>query len=245
MSQHHYAEFNVPALPKKLGPTYFVYYNIDWQPPGPSGSDARMNQFVPQLMLGEPLDGSSGPPLYLPKWEKRTSWCFGAQYFFEIFNSTSNETEAHAATGETYPCEPGEVLYTKYTLSENWVWTLEMGVKGDPARTSIIRIEKPFMGLLPPEQTQSWKEHSYSEAIANTCWEIYDLNEADEYPGTDMEYHITIATDFPGSFAWQDWGTEQPECPGHPNVTIKSNSTAKEQQITWALRAHHDHKRDG
>ena len=108
-----YAEFNVPALPKKVGPTFFVYCacrpspgldsgpcpcsgllslpllpllplsmppcapgppapvalalaltplccpvrsfadNIDWQAAGPKGSDARMNQFVPQLMLGD------------------------------------------------------------------------------------------------------------------------------------------------------------------------------------------------
>jgi len=105
MSQHHYAEFNVPALPKKLGPTYFVYYNIDWQPPGPSGSDARMNQFVPQLMLGEPLDGSSGPPLYLPKWEKRTSWCFGAQYFF-----VSTSTIHMFTLGENY----GKIIHILY-----------------------------------------------------------------------------------------------------------------------------------
>jgi hypothetical protein len=55
----HYAEFNVPELPLAVGPTFFVYYNIDWQAAGPKGSAARMNQFVPQLMLGHPLDGSS------------------------------------------------------------------------------------------------------------------------------------------------------------------------------------------
>jgi hypothetical protein len=38
-----------------------------------------MNQFVPQLMLGNPLDGSSGPPLYKPKWHAHNTWCFGAQ----------------------------------------------------------------------------------------------------------------------------------------------------------------------
>jgi hypothetical protein len=33
----HYAEFNVPKLPETVGPTFFVYYNIDWQAAGPPG----------------------------------------------------------------------------------------------------------------------------------------------------------------------------------------------------------------
>ena len=102
----HYAEFNVPELPKKIGPTWFAYYNIDWQAAAPNGSDARMNQFVPQLMLGHPLDGTTGPPHYNPLWHERSTWCFGAQYFFEIFNASANSTSAHAATGETYNCTP-------------------------------------------------------------------------------------------------------------------------------------------
>jgi hypothetical protein len=67
-----------------------------------TGSYARMNQFVPQLMLGNPLDGSSGPPDYKPLWNQRKTWVFGAQYFFEIFNATKNATQGHAATGTTY-----------------------------------------------------------------------------------------------------------------------------------------------
>jgi len=61
-----------------------------------------MNQFVPQLMLGNPLDGSSGPPDYKPLWNQRKTWVFGAQYFFEIFNATKNATQGNAATGTTY-----------------------------------------------------------------------------------------------------------------------------------------------
>ena len=41
-------------------------------------------QFVPQLMLGNPLCKSSGPPLYKPKWELHHSWVLGSQYFFEV-----------------------------------------------------------------------------------------------------------------------------------------------------------------
>ena len=68
-----------PPSPPPRARSWFAYYNIDWQAAGPKGSDARMNQFVPQLMLGNPLDGSSGPPLYKPKWHAHKTWCFGAQ----------------------------------------------------------------------------------------------------------------------------------------------------------------------
>ena len=189
----YYAEFNVPKLPKVIGPTFFVYYNIDWQAAGPPNTDARMNQFVPQLMLGEPLDGSTGAPLYKPIWHSHKSWVFGAQYFFELFNETSNATEGHAATGVTYPCKEGEVLFTSFELSEDWVWSLHMGVKNDPSRLSTVVVERPFMGLLPPEQTYSWNESAYARAWSNTCWELYGISSADNYPGSDQQTKISIS----------------------------------------------------
>eukprot|EP00947_MAST-08B_sp_MAST-8B-sp1_P000586 g586.t1 len=229
----HYAVFNVPELPKSVGPTFFVYYNIDWQAAGPAGSFARMNQFVPQLMLGNPLDGSGGPPDYKPKWHEHSTWCFGAQYFFEIFNATSNKTEAHAATGKTYDCKPGEELFTEFTLSEDWVWTLRMGVVGDPSRVSTVVAAKPFMGLLPASQTSSWSEDVYSKAWSNTCWELYGIGKAENYPSSDMRYTINISTSEPGSIPWSNWGTQSPSCPGHPTMTISTKETPTAQIITW------------
>jgi hypothetical protein len=44
-----------------------------------------MNQFVNQLMLGQPLFGSTGPPDYDPLWMPVTTWIFAAQYFMEIY----------------------------------------------------------------------------------------------------------------------------------------------------------------
>ena len=40
-------------------------------------SNGRMNQFVPQLILGNALDGSSGAPAYKPKWGEHKSYSFG------------------------------------------------------------------------------------------------------------------------------------------------------------------------
>lgn len=54
-------------------------------------------QFVPQLILGNALDGSTGPPNYTPTFGEHKSWMFAAHYFFEVFNPTKNATDYHAA----------------------------------------------------------------------------------------------------------------------------------------------------
>ena len=88
-----------------------------------------MNQFVPQLMLGSALSGSSGPPDFRPQFNHHRSWVFGAQYFFEIWDHATNQSVAKAATGETFPTVAGETLYTRFELGRDWAWTLTMGVK--------------------------------------------------------------------------------------------------------------------
>lgn len=232
----HYTEFDVPGLPANVGPTYFVYYNIDWQPAGPPDSDAKMNQFVPQLMLGNPLCDSSGPPLYKPIWHEQKTWVFGAQYFFEIFNQTSNRTEAHAATGKTYPCVKGEILFTEYVLDKNWIWTLRMGVKGDPNRVSTVTVEKPFMGLLPESQTKSWSESVYSNAVGNSCWELYGIKTADQYPTSGSTYDMRVTANKPDAFSWStNWHAGTPTCPGHPNSTVNEKHTNVQQDVTWKI----------
>ena len=134
-----------------------------------------MNQFVPQLMLGNPLCNSTGPPLYKPIWHKFDTWVFGAQYFFEIFNKTANKTQAHAATGELFPTREGEVIYTSFDLDKStWSWTLTMGVRGDATRVSTLIVPAPFMGLIK-EETSSWSEPVYAKAVSNACWELYGI----------------------------------------------------------------------
>ena len=51
----------VPELPQKIdGICYYIWTDIFFG----DMSQGRMNQFVPQLILGNALDGSSGPPDY-------------------------------------------------------------------------------------------------------------------------------------------------------------------------------------
>jgi hypothetical protein len=69
----------VPQLPEKQdGICYYIWTDIFFG----DMSYGRMNQFVPQLILGNALDGSSGAPDYKPKWGLHKTWSFGAHYFF-------------------------------------------------------------------------------------------------------------------------------------------------------------------
>jgi hypothetical protein len=110
-----------------------------------------------------------------------------------------------------------------------------MGVKGDPTRLSTVVVEKPFMGLLPADQTASWSEDVYSKAWSNTCWELYGVATAGDYPPTDMFYTINITTATPGSIPWGTWTTQQPSCPGHPDITIATVETPSSQVVQWNI----------
>ena len=79
-----FSSMTVPELPQKTdGITYYLWTDIFF---GDSGA-GKMNQLVPQLILGKALDGSSGPPNYLPLWgDRHDTWSFGAHYFFETYN---------------------------------------------------------------------------------------------------------------------------------------------------------------
>ena len=81
-----YSTFNVPGLPLNQSAiendiTFFIYANIFFDGGPGQCKDCKMNQFVNQLMLGQPLYGSTAPPSYNPLWMSTTTWIFAAQYF--------------------------------------------------------------------------------------------------------------------------------------------------------------------
>jgi hypothetical protein len=94
-------------------------------------------------MIGFPLCNSTNYPDYKPLWKVQHSYVFGAQYYFQIFNETTNRTQSHAATGELFNTTTGEILWTSFDLSADFIWTLKMGVKGDTKRTSTVIVPKP------------------------------------------------------------------------------------------------------
>ena len=107
---------SVPELPEKMdGICYYIWTDIFFG----DMSQGRMNQFVPQLILGNALDGSSGPPEYKPKWGKHTTWQFGAHYFFEIYNETTGQVQGHAAYGDMYAAKSGEMVHSLHCIHQD------------------------------------------------------------------------------------------------------------------------------
>ena len=106
----------VPDYPRQIDDiTYYLWTDVFFGD-GPGG---MMNQFVPQLLLGDVLYGSSGPPTYRPVWKSNlTTWMFGSHYFFEIHDENTKQSGAHAAYGPLYPTHPGETLYTTFELQK-------------------------------------------------------------------------------------------------------------------------------
>ena len=239
----------VPEPPKnQSGITYYIWTDIFF---GDMGR-GKMNQFVPQLILGSALDSSSGAPDYKPGYHNHDTWAFGAHYFFEVWGGPFlNETEGHAAYGKLYPARAGETLFTSFVRSPpasssgggGGGWTLEMGVVGDPERVSRVVVDKPYMGIgerwPAPAKTSSWDELNYTNMCINACWELYGANDRDHLPGSGSKYDIKITqggkggkASFPFLAKWdEDEGGSKP-CPAS---TIHEQHSATEQHVRWDI----------
>ena len=83
-------------------------------------------------------------------------------------------------------------LFTDFEQSE-WpdqrgetLWTLRMGVVGDPTRLSTLEVRQPYMGLgsewaVP---STSWRERNYSNLCVNACWELYGAVDREHLPAS-------------------------------------------------------------
>lgn len=189
--------------------TYYIWTDVFFG----DESFGRMNQLVPQLILGSALDGSSGPPDFEAEWKAvHTQWAFGAHYFFEVWNPATNTTDAHAAYGKLFPADPGETLLTTFELSlppkalspanassaassPSPAWTLTMSVVGDPKRKSVLTVPEPYMGMgkdWNPKPSTSWLEPNFRNLCINACWELYGASDAGRLPSSGAEYRMII-----------------------------------------------------
>ena len=199
---------------------------------------AVYNQFVPQLVLGNALTGSSGPPDFLPSWGNYTSWSFSAQYFFEVLDAATNAPSPRAATGAIHPVAAGETLWTRMAYdAPSASWALSMGVLGDASRSSAVAAPAPFMGLLAPG-TASWEEPAYERVHVNSCWELYGVNARRDWPASGSDFAMRVRAPVPNGVPWSaNWSNgEAIDCPGAPTRnTIAEAHDALEQNITWKV----------
>ena len=240
------SRFVVPDLPAKFDTntmTYYDYLNVFWRS-NPEGG--FMNQFVPQLMLGNALANSTNAPDYKPIWIEMSSWYIGAQYFMALCDGSSGDYDCNhwmpkAATGKLVSVEPGEVVETSFSLEEVqhcsgtkvFVWTLRIGVVGGgPDRQSVVVSGRPFMGLL--NTTRSWGESTYDNVYVGSCLENYNMQSADSYaPKWQIEVKVVDAPGRDEDF-WHEWHLDQgPKCPWQPVSTIANTMDKKSQHVKW------------
>ena len=227
----------VPAMPEELdGITYYIWTDIFFG----DMSLGRMNQFVPQLLLGSVLDASTGAPLYAPSWHTHHNWTFGAHYFFETHNATTNATDAHAAYGPLFPASPGETLVTTFAAragADGPAWTLTMAAAGDASRVSTLVVERPYMGLGAgwPTPTTSWAEENYTRLCVNACWELYGADDRAHEPGSGARYDIAVAQGSAGAFEWVEQWDEDEGGGACPTSTIAESHNDTVQHVLWDI----------
>lgn len=235
------AKFNVPGLPTLIDITdpdfcHYIYFNVFFPNSLPPGG--IYNQFVPQLMLGDALSSSSGPPQYNSSWGNFSTWVFSAQYFFALNTSEYPAPSYHAATGAIFPASAGEVLWTRMDYdTASLSWHLSMGVEGDASRTSVVDVPKPYMGLLDP--AASWGDEAYSMVHVNSCWELYGIQEPRNWPSSGSNYVMEVSVAQPGAIPWNpDWSNGHAlDCPGEPtNVTWREAHNGTVQQVFWDVQ---------
>mmetsp|Transcript_33741 Transcript_33741/g.53992 ORF Transcript_33741/g.53992 Transcript_33741/m.53992 type:complete len:291 (+) Transcript_33741:21-893(+) len=200
-SASYYTEYNVPPLPSSFDPqsmTYYIYIDMHMNPDG-QGED---NQFVPQLMLGNVLCNSTNSDDYKPSWCILSEWHIQSQYYFQ----TDDTKTSHAVTGDMIAVKEGDIIYTEFLYdSTDYVWTLNIGVsKGSNANAvSTVIATQPYMGLLS-ENTTSWNEPAYQTAHIGCQWELYGMQQQENYP-SNMNYTVTVGSNDGPADWWQVW----------------------------------------
>jgi len=231
----------VPELPHAQdGICYYIWTDIFF---GDMGL-GRMNQFVPQLILGNALDGSSGPPLFTPKFGTHKTWMFGAHYFFEIANLTTGKLEAKAAYGDLYPTTAGEMLFTSFEATPNavgdFIWTLKMGVVDDATRTSVVEVPAPYMGLgklWPGDlKVDSWSGKNFTNMCVNACWELYGAKDAAHLPSNGSHYDVMITRPASDAFPWvQKWDEDEGKGKTCAKSNIREFHNDTVQHVLWDI----------
>lgn len=155
-------QFTVPALLSsptwdyKVG-TIYEWGDIDLDAYGSAGpftiSHYRFNQIVPQLVLGNVLDGSDAT--FKPSWSHLRTWHIQAQYYWY----DARASKSYAQTGVLVSVNPGDTITTSITYDHRTgtivVSISDDNITGSEGR-STITITRPFPN--EPSLFTSWSD---------------------------------------------------------------------------------------
>ena len=223
-----------------------------------------MNQFVPQLELGEALCGSTGAAGGYQTGacsivDPLRQWVIQSQYFFGVLNHSGVADPSgvswtgHAVTGETIPVFPGETVVTNFTQLQNGTWLLQYSVDVSspgpggpiPGRgnvMSVVQVDHPYMN---PDL--DWLHPDFNHTLAGACNEVYNLQPRKGDVARPLEMNISIIDGAPTQDAnWMvDWQVNEglPQCvSGFADISLLTSYErgANVYSQTARLRAKHD-----
>jgi hypothetical protein len=272
-SMQFIARTRVPPVP----PTFraeeaTTYYYLNLVMPDDGNSDVNnstkgygfMNQFVPQLELGEALCGSTGPAGGYQTGacsivDPLRQWVIQSQYFYGVLNHSGVPDPSgvswtgHAVTGETIPVFPGEIVVTNFTQLLNGTWLLQYSVDvsspgpGGPIEgrgnvMSLVQVDHPYMN---PEL--DWRHPDFNHTLAGACNEVYNLQSRKGDVARPLEMNISIIDGAPSNDAqWMvDWQVNEglPQCAsGFEDISLVTSYDrgANVYSQTARLQAKHD-----
>lgn len=166
-------EYACPPLPtvsktwSKKKRTFYVWGDLDFDDYGASHfhdvpahlrtiHPCRMNQIVPQVMIGNCL-ASNTPDEYKPSWVEFDEWVIQAQYYWQ-----ASDNDGHALCGTYIPVTPGDLIRTRICYNaETGSMDVSIAVvkengEEEAEKRSDISIPQPFMH--GPSLFESWKD---------------------------------------------------------------------------------------
>ena len=176
-------EFIVPPLPTprtwnyKVG-TVYQWGDVDFDSYGSKGkyklSDYQFNQIVPQLILGNVLDGNNAG--FAPAWHQRDTWGIQAQYYW--YNATT--ATSYAQAGSIVNVNPGDEITTTINFNAR-TGTIVASIADKSLSGSVgvstITIARPFPN--DPSLFASWSDFFNRAATASKSSYVMSTPAAD------------------------------------------------------------------
>ena len=176
-------EFIVPPLPTprtwnyKVG-TVYQWGDVDFDSYGSKGkyklSDYQFNQIVPQLILGNVLDGNNAG--FAPAWHQRDTWGIQAQYYWH--NATT--ATSYAQAGSIINVNPGDEITTTINFNARTgtiVTSIADKSLSGSVGVSTITIARPFPN--DPSLFASWSDFFNRAATASKSSYVMSTPAAD------------------------------------------------------------------
>lgn len=113
-----------------------------------------------------------------------------------------------------------------------------MGAVDDPARTSVLRVPQPYMGLGATwaEPSTRWDEQNFTNMCINSCWELYGAVDLAHLPSSGSRYRVAVTRNGSSSWPWVGrWDEDEGANKTCATSTIREEHNATTQLVAWDI----------